>query len=781
MHTFRPISIKRLALYSILCLAVLLPNMFVYFPALAANSSSPEANTNPASALLQLDSRLPVQTMEANSQTTNVNATFGSRFDFNIQPSEAHVYSGTNGIFHDSPASYTVGVIPQGQSGAQMFHLGTLNTQLGDSYLLHERWQQGLDTTRWMGDTQSSTGLRITMDIINPFLGETGCVSLQDCANFVQADTLPILYIGIRLQNITPQSQNGTFIFGSNRQLAENEACTQFATANGKAVSGLSYAPEADASLGTLFMAGDQQHWSCQMQNSDRAGLGWSYSLQAGESSTAYMLIGGWNANQKMLVNTHLPNGCQNEPLYYTKYWQTKEEMIGYAIDNQSEQQNLLGRAQAMEQVLLNNTTLPPEQRWLIGDTLRSYKASSWLTARADCAGGGYDTAVYEGSYGFLSTIDVMHEYGYFEIMRVPWFFKAAMDTVFANATRDQYGLYFQHDQGGEVDSHGDCTAPGQGIPTFRSTCYTPPYVTSGVPMPTEENNNVVLLMGYYASVTGDIAFVQAHLPQLQAAMQHNLNVGDPTTGIAAAGHDTTTTFDAANDCLHNISQDAGNMYYQGLKEAAAYLTTDYLTSLLPNAEAESTTSWQPAATKIEQAMLNAYRQHGYLPIAGNTAFSNCDGRTIMQGDGLFYLHLIGLEQKLDPELLNDLALQYPEDLKSSMFQGPKAPTNVAGNPPLYLLASKRVEGTQQQCADSHCLRYTWFSKVMLSGIVANLVYTTHGCITCKRLNLDAAAYAYNTNFTRTFADGAREYVGYWEGYLYPRGLISWFYLDARY
>ncbi|HTK05688.1 MAG TPA: glycoside hydrolase family 52 protein [Ktedonobacteraceae bacterium] len=753
--------------------------MFISFPIQANNNA--ETNTVAPATLLQIDPRIPTQTVEEDSQATNSNAVFGSRFSFNIQPGEKRVYSGTEGIFHDSPASYVVGVTPQGQTGTQMFQMGALNTQLADSYLLHESWQQGLDTSRWTGKTSPGAGLDITMDIINAFQGEPGCTDLTACSSAVQADIAPVLYVGVQLQNVSSQPQNGIFIFGSNRPLPQNGACAQFTTPGGQAATSLSYKPAADVDHGTLFLGGDQQHWSCQTQQTDRAGLTWSYSLQPGKSSIAYLLLGGWNANPQMLINTQLPIACQSEPLYYTKFWRTQEELVSYALDNESQKQNLLGRAQNMEKLLLNNSTLPADQRWLIGDTLRSYKASSWLTARSACAGGGYDASVYEGTYGFLSTIDVMHEYGYFEIMRVPWFFKAEMRTVFTNATSDQYGLYFQHDQGAEVNSDGDCTDPGKGVPTIRNSCYVPPYVTSGIPMPTEENNNVALLMAYYASVTKDVPFVQQHIQQLQAAMVHNNNVGDPLTGIAADGRDTATTFDAANDCLHNTSNDAGNLYYQGLKEASAYIATDYLISLLPGQQQTLMVNWQSAAARIEQAMINEYNQNGYIPVANSKAYSNCDGRTIMQGDGLFYLHLSGLDQQMNPQLLRDLAQQYPDDVQASTFQGPKAPENVASNPPLYLLTSKRVEGSDEQCADSHCLRYTWFSKVMLSSIVADLVYSKYGCSTCKRMDMDEAAYAYNINLRQTFSDGAREYIGYWDGYLYPRGLISWFYLDGRY
>src|SRR5207302_7073261 len=127
------------------------------------------------------------------------------------------------------------------------------------------------------------------------------------------------------------------------------------------------------------------------------------------------------------------------------------------------------------ENILIQDSALTTAQSWVIGDALRSYKASSWLMGRQSCAGGGYDASVYEGVFGFLTTVDVMHEYGYFEINRVPWFFRSALSTVFKNAVHNSYGTYFQHDQGSDVAGNGTCTSAGNGIPTIRSTCYGPP------------------------------------------------------------------------------------------------------------------------------------------------------------------------------------------------------------------------------------------------------------------------------------------------------------------
>ncbi len=52
---------------------------------------------------LQLDSHLPVVTYNAHSNTNNVNAKFGSRFDFVISPGMDSVQSGTDGLFQYVP------------------------------------------------------------------------------------------------------------------------------------------------------------------------------------------------------------------------------------------------------------------------------------------------------------------------------------------------------------------------------------------------------------------------------------------------------------------------------------------------------------------------------------------------------------------------------------------------------------------------------------------------------------------------------------------------------
>jgi hypothetical protein len=729
------------------------------------SSSSRALAGPPPPSDIALDSRLPVQTVSKNSNFANLNAKFGSRFDFTVFPQYSVVRSGTDGVFHENDASYIVGVTPAGQHDTYIFHMGKPDPARGDRYVANEHWIEGLDTTRWVGD--ATHGLHLIVDIIDPFRGEPGCIAIADCAEAVKDDTVPIFIIGISLQNQSVHPLSGQFLFGSNRPLAPTQACLPHTTPDGHAVTIVSYSHSADVTGGTLFLVGDQAHWHCNTTLADRAGLAWPYQVGGLQTETVYLILGAWNNSQWLFFNTHLPAGCQNEGLYASQEWSSETDVADFAIDNLLARDNLLAQAQDMENYLIDNTTLSAPQRWLIGDTLRSYKASSWLVGRQSCAGGGYDAALYEGSYGFLSTVDVMHEYSYFEITRVPWFFKAAMSAVFTNATSDGFGLYFQHDQGGDVDSSGNCTDPDKGIPTIRATCYAPPRVNSGLPMPTEENDDVALLMAYYEFVTGDTAFLRQHITQIDAAMQHNISVGDPHTGIAYNFQDTTTTYDAASDCLHNAAPGAGNLYYQGLKEATGYRAAAYLDSLISGNT--SGPGWTRAAAKIEAAMVQEYNHHGFIPIADSTAFSNCGGRTIALGEGLFYAHLIGADASMNQTLLHDLAVQYPDDLKADTLASPA------------MIAMTSTPATGYQCDSGHCHRYEWFSKVILSSLVADAVYAQYGCGTCAHLDVTEAAYIYNQDFDANFGDGFHDDSSPWEGNIYPRGIISWAFLSAAY
>src|SRR5205085_10859772 len=220
--------------------------------------------------------------------------------------------------------------------------------------------------------------------------------------------------------------------------------------------------------------------------------------------------------------------------------------------------------------------------------------------------------------------------------------------------------------------------------------------------------------------------------------------VGDPNTGIAYNAQDTATTYDHMKDCLHNYAPNAGNLYYQGLKEATGYRAAAYLDGFV--SENANAPTWTNAAAKIENALVQEYDRQGFIPLAeNNKAYNNCNGRSIVLGEGLFYLHLIGQDSAMNPTLLHDLAMQYPADLSADTLS----------NPSMVTLESTRA--TNPQCKNNICLRYEWFSKVMLSSIIADIVYTAHGCTACTHLDLTKTVYNFNLSLPRSFDDGVQD------------------------
>jgi len=123
----------------------------------------------------------------------------------------------------------------------------------------------------------------------------------------------------------------------------------------------------------------------------------------------------------------------------------------------------------------------------------------------------------------------------------------------------------------------------------------------------------------------------------------------------------------------------------------------------------------------------------------------------------------------MNPTLLHDLATQYPADLSADTLTNPS------------IIAMESTRATNPQCKNGICLRYEWFSKVMLSGIIADMVYTAHGCTTCTHLDVTKTVYNFNLSLPRSFDDGVQDDGLAWNGYFYPRGLISWAFLNAGY
>jgi hypothetical protein len=168
--------------------------------------------------------------------------------------------------------------------------------------------------------------------------------------------------------------------------------------------------------------------------------------------------------------------------------------------------------------------------------------------------------------------------------------------------------------------------------------------------------------------------------------------------------------------------------------------------------------------------MIAEYNAHGFLHLGqDNSAFNTCVSRSIVIDDGLSYLALIGHIPDITPTLLHDLAQQDPADLSADTLTSPA------------MVATESQRNTGGKCPGGTCQRFEWFSKVILSAIVADLVFVLYGCHVCFHLDVATRAYQYNWNFGPNFGDGLHDNGVDWIGHDYPRGLILWAYLDVNY
>jgi hypothetical protein len=710
---------------------------------------------------LQLDSRLPTQTYAANKGFGNTNSTFGSRFDFNPQTTTPTVWSGTDGVFHDNSHPYVVGIIPNGKAATDSFTWGGLNIPEGDNYLNSEKWTLGLTTTRWEGDALDQWGLHVTVDLIRTQGSEPGCTTIANCAESIKDDTLPALLVGVTLTNSTTGVLGGKFIFGSDRPLG---SCSNPLGTNLRIFQ---YATSTDKLNGTLFLGGTTGTWSCYTSAGDRIGLYWPYSIAANSSTTRYLILGGWNTRTDLFMNTRLATGCQGEPLYYTTEFKGIPDIVQFALNNLSSGDNLLQRAQIVENNLISNNVLTSQQRWVIADSMHSYTGDSWLVARQSCVGGGYDAAVYEGTYGFLSTLDVMHEYSYFEINQIPWFFKSQMQTLYDNKLIDVFGMYIRHDTGSEI-ANGNCANSGKGTPEITATVLCVWETKPGI-FGTEENANATLLTAYYYFVTHDINFVKSNIATIDLLMKHQQNVANPYTGIAYHSQDTSATYDDAWDCIRaspDASPNSGDTTYTGVKEAAAYHAATYLDGIGGSGNGPI---WTTAAQQIENVLVARYNTNGFIPIGLSTAYNDCSSRSTVIGDGLLYLSLIGHIGDVNSTLLKDLAKQFPADISANSISQ------------YNMVTTESARSTNSRCPSGGCPRSEWFSKEILMSIIADTVYAANGCTSCIHIDLTTKAYTFNVNSSSNYQDGQHDNGTAWTGRFYPRALISWMFLDNTY
>jgi hypothetical protein len=456
----------------------------------------------------------------------------------------------------------------------------------------------------------------------------------------------------------------------------------------------------------------------------------------------------------------------QDLHFYYTQYWKSLQEVVEYAEQNAAKNIYL---TQEFEKIVTHSNATP-EEKWMVALAFHNDLANTFFLIDEKQQPRFY---LVEGRFQHLSTIDVAHET---ELMAMfaPWrrklqieqwtHYVATGEVYFApntvlgkgeytkGLTAAEYGPFLYHDVGD--------------LPFVDATSN----YNFGPNMAVEENSDFVLLLYWYWKLTGDDAFVKSKLGLTNVLLQSLINRDTDNSGIADTGYGWST-YD-----VNKVLKFSPENTYLGVKELCAYVTAAEMFRGLANKGSdkglfldkeqvfdgdgvgfnsatvvsnvqlrnEQAVKYQSEAEKIFQTIRKAIRKHGYLPICLDSNFKGWDQQSVTIGEGLFLPGLAGCESTLLKRLSVILSKEYKTAFKNSQTSyGIK-------------LVSKEDP--------------TWFSKTMVSDIVASYWYG---------INNSTAIYAYQWNKNHPFAynDGV-EYKGFdWIGYWYPRGISSLPYL----
>ena len=428
-------------------------------------------------------------------------------------------------------------------------------------------------------------------------------------------------------------------------------------------------------------------------------------------------------------------------PFYYTTGFSSIEDVVKFGYDNRK---TLEADRTSYEQFLLNSDA-SPEMKWISAQSVRNYFFNSWLLSSAGA--GGFRYFVWEGAAkccSFISTVDVAHEYGYFELKNIPWALKAQLDMMAEKAFGSQASL--SDPSSGKAVQHD----LGHALVFYPNETYGPTTGNSQVgesSMPLEENANYLLLLYAYWRGTGDLAYIQSRQQAITDVVGYTMNNSRQDLYPLQRG---ITTFDGDA----KLSQTPGNSYL-AVKQVSAFSAAEEMLRAIGN----------PSA--IEYANL----AHGYKIRGVNAVKAAFNGSSssiplfynppeqpsvtpysIALGEGLFYLERSG---STDPDifgsgLVDDLFANYRTSYGNSKDAG---------------------AGVIRMTSDQ--ISPMWVSKVLIEEIIFQDLYGYAG-------DSDSIDYAYNilVHQENGYADDFKN-SGYspWLG-TYPRGAITWAYIE---
>lgn len=701
----------------------------------------------------QLDASLPRQPLTPTTKLTVLNARLGSRLSHSLVTSEKGFHTGTMGYDNDLHRELLIEI--ETPKGKRCFT--TCSAPTGVQALANQQIGLGMTAMQLTGESPSE--YKVTATLVSPF---TPTDSLGDSTG-IRLSITPAYYWQISVTNLAGSPLKGTVKLGLKAipYDTDKEVALSWWRRN-KPANTLLFKDVAGAGSFTA-LSGQQKnlrHFDEEAFN----GLAYDFEAGKGVTLTENLVFAGYHPGKVMTDLKH----HQELTFYYTRFYKNIEEVLAWAHQNQGA---ALAASQKFEKVL-SESKATPEEKWVTALSFHTDLANTFLLKVPAGQARFYLT---EGRFRHMNTIDVAHET---EVQAVftPWRLKLQLEQWTDYLATKEVIVPSAKYQGRQLYNLEGVSATELG-PYLYHDVGNFPYVMPaegydfGPMMPIEENSTFTLLLYWYWKLTGDDAFARRHIGLTQVLLQSMMNRDSDGNGLADYGMGWSTY-----DVSEAIKRSPENVYL-GVKQLAAYVAgAEMLTGLAQKSTLPKNThlaekgedgnslngnqkaqfekglidnTWLrkrqaeqclAEARKILGSLQAARQHHGFLPVSLDTTFKGWNQHSIVLCEGLFLPALSGLNHPIIMETASLLGKTYDDAMTRS-----RTPYGIklSSNEPV-----------------------TWFSKIMVSDVVASYYFN-------KNNSSAPFTYKWNRDNLMAYQDGAFDEKTPWPGNWYPRGISS--------
>lgn len=699
-----------------------------------------------------IDMTLPAQSISSNHQLTVLNSRLGSRFSLSYVGAQSGVHTGALGFDMDEFSELLLELEVNGKSE----RLKTARMDEKTAYLTNQEVRIGMTANQLRG--VHSSGLVVTATIVSPF---TSSKTLEDTAS-LKTQIAPVFYIIVDIYNPTKKTLSFKFRTGLNRIAYDpNRMSAKRSWAYGYDSPSVLYRDNASSNTFLTLQTLDKttKHFS------QTCFQGLEFSGEVGVNQLFTNNFSYTTFHEGRVIYDKKYNFALK--YYYTQFFDSINQVNAWA--KWSAKSNL-EKSQKFENILKRSKSTP-EEKWVTALTFHSDMANTFLLLDPKKRARFY---LLEGRFRHMSTVDVAHES---EILAIftPWRLKIQLEQWMDYMAREEIIVSKKMTKKGEV-IHKEGTSAAEYGPFLYHDVGDFPYVAEteeydfGPYMAVQENSTYIILLYWYWKITGDDAFVRTKLGMVDVLLQSNINRDTNGSGIADVAMGWTT-YDA-NDAVKRSPENV----FLGMLELNAYVTAiemfealklekttnaktledikgvvdgsgkGYVDETLYNKDlrTQQANRYKVECEKIVRSLVNINQKLKYVPVSLDTTFKGWDQYSVVLGEGLFYAGLCGTKS----DYLNQAAKVLSDSYKLA-FEKSITPYGI-----------KLTSGEPE----------TWFSKIMVSDIVAKQWYGQ---------NHSTAKYTYdwNKNNFDAYNDGAHNATSKWIGFWYPRGISSLAYL----